>query len=141
MIKTTSQLIAQLESGNNIYAMRYEKNWRYITNEIRESFLWAHRGLYFSRDTVDMILSTSWGKHQIMGSVLYEIGFPGKILDFAQNEELQEWYFHEFLETRGIYYSLDELRNDERKRNKFAYRYNGDQTGVYAKRMLNLMGE
>lgn len=78
MIKTTSQLIAQLESENCVYALRYEN----VTNEIRDAFLSAHR---------------------------------------------------------GINYGLDELRNDERKRNKFAFHYNGDKSGVYAKRMLNLM--
>jgi hypothetical protein len=138
MTKTTSRLIALVESGDNKYAVRYEPTWRYVTVGLRERFVRAHREMMVSKATSQMMLSTSWGKFQMMGSVLYELGYNGKLLDFATSETLQEIWFDKFLTNRDINFTFDELMTDGRKRYRFAHRYNGDTTGVYESRMIEI---
>lgn len=137
MITTLSQLVAEVESGNNVFAVRHEPAWRYTTKKIIDSFHRAHRPLKMSNQTALTLLACSFGKYQVMGSVLYEIGFQEELIKFAASEFLQDFWFKEVLKYKGIEFSLTEILQDEKKRNLFARRYNGDAS-VYGARLMNV---
>lgn len=137
---TLSRLVAQVESDNHHTAVRYEPRWKYTTQECLLKFHRAHRPLRMTDDTARVLLSCSWGKYQIMGSNLYDMGYSSPLVEFAASEYLQDSWFHQFVQLRGINYTLDEIINDKTKREHFAYRYSGDKT-VYAARLLNVYSQ
>ena len=134
MITTISQLIALVESGNKPDAIRFEPAWRYATPALIDLCLRSHE-TFMTRDTAKVLLSCSWGKYQIMGSVLYEMGYRGTLLEFANSTTLQDAWFETYCQKRGIAFTLAEVINDPTKRTKFAAKYNGDAVG-YAKKMM-----
>ena len=97
MTLTTSQLVARVESEGNHTLVRYEPNWRYVTKECITRFHRAHLPGRMTAQTALMLLSCSWGKFQIMGSNLYDMGYTGTIVDFGASESLQEEFFFKFL--------------------------------------------
>ena len=140
MIMTLSRLVAQVESANCKFVMRYEPSWNYVTRAIIDRFHDAHRPVRMSPGTALVLLSTSWGKYQIMGSVLYEMGYAGHLTEFADSEYLQDQYYDVYVKRRNIDYTLAEILNDKEKREHFAHRYNGDKK-VYSQRLLNVYTE
>lgn len=137
MTLTLSRLVAQVESENNPTLVRYEPNWRYTTHECVAKFHRAHRPGKMTGQTALMLLSCSWGKYQIMGSNLYDMGYSEPLVKFAASEYLQELWFHNFIQLRKINFTLSEIIGDKEKREQFAHRYNGDKT-VYSARLLNV---
>lgn len=133
---TTSQLIALVESNNQPAALRYEPGWKYATPELIEKCRRAHVGLFMSRDTAKVLACMSWGAYQIMGSVLYEMGYAGTFHEFMSSPELQLHWFNIYIRRRGIDYDFGSLMQDVALRERFALRYNGSVT--YAARMLEI---
>lgn len=134
---TLSQLVAQVESGNEFSAVRYEPGWKYVTAENLRRFHRAHAPLKMNNETSRMLLSCSWGKYQMMGSNLYDLGFESPLVVFAASEYLQGAWFEMFLKARKIDFTLDEILTDKNKREFFSLKYNGDKK-VYAERLLNV---
>lgn len=64
--------IIQVESGGNPYAVRYEKNFRWL-NEPLDRFHWH-------TDTERVMQKTSWGLMQIMGVIARDMGFKERFL-------------------------------------------------------------
>jgi len=134
---TLSRLVAEVESNNSPYAVRYESGWRYTTKKSIDSFHRAHRPVRMSEETVRILLASSWGKYQMMGSNLYDMGYGAELVQFASTEFEQDIWFKNFLQTRGIDFTLEEILKDKAKRQLFARRYNGDAT-TYSARLLNV---
>lgn len=140
MITTLSQLVAQVESNNVVTAIRYEPNWRYITPALIAQCKKAHMPAFMNDTTARAIMSMSYGKYQIMGSVLYELGYKGTLMNFATNVTLQDAWFEVFIDRRTIAYTLTEIVNDKALRERFALRYNGDAK-VYSARLLTVYNQ
>lgn len=138
MIKTTSQLVAQIESGGIPYAMRYEAKFTPSPDAINKCIM-SHKPAFMSRPTAEVICKTSWGVYQIMGENLYTIcGLRTNLNVFINNTDLQEEMFQRFLEFRDINYTLADLQHDAGKLSKFARRYNGSSD--YALKIKQTMG-
>lgn len=133
MIQTISELIAQAESNNRLSALRFEPSY-HPTEYAYPKITKYHPGL--SKSTYDTILASSWGKYQIMGDNLYMLGLRSTILDFWQDETLQDQYFNGFIKSREIDFTLEEILNDKEKRDKFSHRYNGST--VYGERLVGI---
>lgn len=138
MIETTSQLIALVESDNNPGAIRYEPGWRYVTNDLIAICRRSHAPIFMNDATARALMMFSYGRYQIMGSVLYEIGYRGTLLDFQNSVTLQDAWFTEFIRKRNIDFDLKTLANDGFKRRLFGARYNGAGE-AYAAKMLSRM--
>jgi hypothetical protein len=132
MITTTSQLIAQIESNNQPGAVRFEPLWKYATDELCKICIASHPA-YMNMTTARALCMFSYGRYQIMGSVLYEIGYRGALLAFQNDTTLQDAWFHEFLIKRGIFFAIEQLAAYPNMRNQFALRYNGNQQAYAAK--------
>lgn len=134
MIATLSDLIALVESNNNPFAMRYEPAFLPQPQAVNSLASKTHCSL----STAQIILKTSWGKFQIMGQSLYDLGFvdwPGVML---ANGGLQTQLFGEYCTRRGINFTLDEIINSSNKRALFAKYYNGPgNIPVYSQRIID----
>jgi hypothetical protein len=132
-------VIAQLESGYNVYAMRFEPNF-YQRIRARfddagdESARNAMRlyvkihGYTPSKDTMAAICATSWGMYQILGWNLFVYGLIGVPLpEWQKNPVIQDSSFDAFLARNGFDGWGDRPYNqisDSEKR-QFARMYNG----------------
>jgi hypothetical protein len=124
-----SQVVAQVESGGSIFAMRYEPNFGPHPASVAACQTAA--GEYISTETARMICKTSWGRYQIMGDNLYgqEIGLRVNIIQYASNEILQLHSFATFIGSLG-FQDVDFGALSETDLQKFAVLYNGSL--VYA---------
>jgi muramidase (phage lysozyme) len=117
-----SDVISGIESGGNIYAARYEPQWRYLTDAMISETCKIHK---CSIVTARMLLSTSWGKYQIMGAVLFELGYRQRIIPDFFHPQMQEVYFSKYLASRKISNDISQLLTEEGRR-FFATKYNGN---------------
>lgn len=72
--------IIEIESGGNTYAIRYEKNYRWLVKPLKQ--------FHWHTPTERISQKTSWGLMQIMGAVARERGFEGRYLAELCNPEL-----------------------------------------------------
>lgn len=125
MSKTISQLVAQVESGNVPWAMRFEPAFKPSEQAINNCIK-AHKPAYMNRTTAENICKTSFGAYQIMGENIYTVCKYGEsIAQFLSSKFDQHTAFTRFIEARGINFSTEEILRDVDKRNLFARRYNG----------------
>lgn len=137
MISTTSQLIALVESNNQPGALRFEPLWKYATDELCKQCIRSHPA-FMNMTTARALCMFSYGKYQIMGSVLYELGYKGTLIDFQNSTTLQDAWFETFVNKRGIACELSDLAKYPQVRTTFARRYNGDAVG-YAAKLVSTM--
>lgn len=136
---TISRLVKQVESGNQIQAMRFEPGWKHDTN-ILPWIVQAHRPAYMNNTTARTIAATSWGLYQIMGENIYRLGYRLPIMDYMHDEKAQDDMFRKFLIWRGIDYAVEEIMADADKMYKFARRYNGN-ANEYAARLRTVYAQ
>lgn len=135
MIKTLSELVAQVESGNQPFACRYEPGFaKYVTRESMVKIRSAYKPAWMSEATARALLMFSWGRYQIMGENLYALGLDINLVHFQNDLSLQDHFFWSYCRSRKIVYSLEEVLNDEKKRLDFALKYNGGTN--YAKKLV-----
>lgn len=121
-ITTLAQLVAFNESNNRLKAVRFEPahipGASYI-NKMKEI-------ANCSSATASILCAMSWGKYQIMGDTLIDLGLTVSPLDFIGDEPTQDYYFLQFLNHNHIVsYSLVDVTQDAVKRATFARIYNG----------------
>jgi hypothetical protein len=119
-----SQVVAQVESSGDIFALRYEP-----TYEPSSASIVACRSAassYMSVESARMICKTSWGRYQIMGDNLYgsAIQLRDNIIQYASNEILQLHSFATFIGSLG-FQDVDFATLSELDLQKFALAYNG----------------
>lgn len=135
-----ARVIADVESNSRYGALRFERRvFNRITDQGSTPVTVAiAKACNCSSDTAKMIYSTSWGAFQIMGFNIYDkaIGYTGDISTFLFNQDTQVAAFNTFIKTKGIEYSIEDLK-DEHTRNTFAVTYNGSTD--YAVRVLASM--
>lgn len=131
--QNVTELVALIESSRNQYAIRFEPSFAvaYTKSILIEKYnLVTH-------STANVIGKTSWGMFQIMGVNIYHLGYQKQIGEFLCSLEDQMGIFKKYLEVNGIDFTLDELRESQEKREKFAKRYNGSI--AYAKKIEALL--
>lgn len=134
MISSISQLVAQVESGGNQWAVRFEPSYHPDAKAFLNARV-AMPGLSFV--TYETLLACSWGQFQIMGDNLYMLGLKVSLQEYCSDPAMQEMFFLRFCAQRNIAYTLDEILNDDAKRQDFAHHYNGNTIG-YSTRMLSV---
>lgn len=126
IISRLAELIRHVESDNIKTAIRYEPNFeKYVSEKAVDRCREAHKPAYMNNTTARSILKHSFGFYQIMGENIYSLGYDKTIFDFVNSEDEQERMFDKFCRSRGITYSLHEIMTDKKKREHFAWRYNG----------------
>lgn len=127
-VETLCSLIKSIESGGDMGAIRFERKvFNRITDKGTTPVLMAiQKANKCSSDTARLIYSTSWGGYQVMGFNLYDrINIGVSIASYLKDYCLQDETFYQFIQMKNIIYSIDELKNDQVKRDHFALTYNG----------------
>lgn len=135
MITTLSQLAAQVESGNNPGALRFEPAFR----PSAEAIINCKKANACSNATALVLCAMSFGKYQIMGENLWGLlGYTVDAAHYLNNEDLQDSSYWNFCQRKGIGFSLIEVLHDPAKRLQYARLYNGPGNPVaYGDRMLS----
>jgi len=133
-----SDVVAQVESGGSILAMRYEP--AYSPPEASVEACIAAASTYIDYITALTICKTSWGKFQIMGGNLYSapLSLSENILRYATDEALQLATFNKFIETIG-FENVEFSTLTANQLNRFALAYNGSI--VYAQSLQKAYAE
>ena len=127
MLIMLSEVVAQVESANNPFSMRFEPAW--IPHNELAAQKYATGG-WIDEPTAAMICKTSWGKYQIMGDNLYgQLGYDGSLVDYLISPIRQLKYFQSFLRTIG-FSDVDFSALSNSQLDAFAMKYNG--SAVYA---------
>jgi hypothetical protein len=130
--------MAQVESDGNPLAVRFEQAHKPMARFIAG----MGRVAGCSLSTAQILCRMSWGKFQIMGDNLVDLGLTVSPLQFCMSEALQESLFDKFLSKHGINFSLESVLNDAGNLHDFASIYNGpDNIDAYSKRMLSVYAE
>ena len=131
---TLADLIAQVESSCNQYALRFEK--AYIPQDQNiETMSIINK---CSKITAEILCKMSFGLFQIMGNNLISLGLSTSVFQYCNSIAAQEQMFSRYCIRNNCEYSLDDILNDETKRLDFAKKYNGPgQPEVYAKYLID----
>lgn len=133
MIKTTADLIAQVESNGNPYACRFEpaytpRQWPAMA-----------RLANCSESTAKVLCAMSFGLYQIMGDNLIALGVTVSPLAYCADTNLQLATFNKFLDRNRINFSLDGLISYSINRETFSRAYNGPgNVAAYSQRILDI---
>lgn len=139
-MNTLEELISDIESGGNQYAMRFEPlvyERTQNSNRYEAMVNVAKSRNKCSRATACMIVATSWGKFQIMGFNLYDpssLDYPHSVGQYMADTDDQAGTFKTFCQRKNIYFSVTDLL-DETLALRFARVYNG--ADEYAKRIAS----
>lgn len=135
MITTLSQLAAQVESGHNPGALRFEPAFR----PSAEAIVNCKKANACSNATALVLCAMSFGKYQIMGENLWGmLGYSFDVAYFLNSEDLQDSAYWNFCQRKGIGFSLNEFLTDSAKRLQYARLYNGPgNPAAYADRMIS----
>ena len=134
-----NELIAMAESSNNQSAIRYEPgyiNRLMVSPEEYVIVAAAMAANACNKFSAQVLCSASYGLYQIMGESIYRLGYKKSIFDYVQSASDQTDIFNDFIRSRGIAYTLDEIVNDQTKRENFAHHYNGDIV-AYSQHLLD----
>lgn len=133
-ITNLADLIAQVESAGDPYAIRYEPNWTFTTPATLAAAVRVHR---CSTETARVLLSCSWGLYQVMGSVIYDLSAPGTepnlLKDFVSDTTLQTRYFERFNSVFCGTATLADIVHETETGLHFCERYNGDGPAYMAR--------
>jgi hypothetical protein len=133
-MKTLEDIISQIESGDNLYAMRFEPHVferMHQTNRYGAAVAVAKQQNRCTLETARVICATSWGRFQIMGFNLYDpaLGEPFPFLNpigaYLESIIWQSRHFKAFCDKKDILFTVEELIGDPAKVLKFARTYNG----------------
>ena len=129
-----ADLIAEVESGGNQYALRFEKG--YIPQDQNVETMSTINKC--SKITAEILCKMSFGLFQIMGNNLISLGLSINVFKYCNSVAAQEQMFSRYCIRNNCEYSLDDILNDETKRLDFAKKYNGPgQPDVYAKYLID----
>lgn len=130
-----SDLIAQVESNNNQYALRFEPAYNPHALNVTD-YAKRHN---VSQATARMCLASSWGLYQIMGDNLYSYGLQISLPNYACSVQVQKLYFTTFLTRNNLYNLTADYQNfisSDDNLAEFAKVYNGPgNVDAYVQRM------
>jgi len=136
MISTVSALIAQVESGGNPWAVRFEP----AHNPAPEFVSRMMAACACSHDTARVLCATSWGMYQIMGDELMALGLSMSPVQFCASAQTQNDMFAKVLDEKKLSaYTLNDLITSASARTFFASKYNGPgNVTAYSQRILDV---
>ena len=123
-------VVAQVETNDNPFAIRFEQalmaQWAAM-NPVRGAILAAIASLHdCSHDTARMIACTSWGRYQILGENLYDRALVNvTVFAYVADPKLERLAFDALLIRKDVAFALQDIIDDEAKRQKFIAAYNG----------------
>lgn len=131
-----ASVIKAIESGGNPHRPRFEYHafiawpWTPVYDRITDKHL-------CSRDTAQMIATTSWGVYQMLGINIFDPAIsgvdPDDIFAYVADAAMQDASFAGFLKAKAIDWTLEELLGDADKMQKFCAAWNGPaNTATYA---------
>lgn len=133
-ISNIAQLVAFVESNNNMYAIRFEQSY---LNRVKNTDAMAQR-LNITHTTARFLLSCSWGKYQIMGENLWNMGIRVSPIKYCDDTDMQDISFHTYCVINNCDYTLSQILNDNESRIDFATKYNGPENpDGYSKLLMN----
>ncbi len=134
MITTLSQLIAQVESSGNPYAVRFEASYSPGNSQIIKMQSLARCTLA----TAGVLCKISWGLFQIMGDNLVDLGLDMSPIAYCSEKIEQLNMFNAYCVANDCVYTLEDVISNASKRLDFARKYNGPGDPVaYAAAMMN----
>ena len=123
-----ASVIKSIESGGNPHRPRFEYHafmawpWTPVYDRIL-----AKHGC--TRDTAQMIATTSWGAYQMLGVNVFDPAISGvdpeHLFAYVADADMQDRSFAHFLEAKGIGWTLAELLGDADRMERFCARWNG----------------
>ena len=124
---TLIDVIAELESSNNQYALRFESELMLITynSEILNTIIKYNQ---CDEITAKMIYNTSWGLYQIMGFNLYSMGLKTNVIAYCAEKSIQTIYFIQFLSENNINFKIQDMLQNNNLMASFIKTYNGNGT-------------
>ena len=131
MTLNLAAVIAQVESSGRDISPRFEPTLYYeLTADPtpeRGKIIGAIGTIHFcNQTTARMIAATSWGRYQILGETLYSVCQCSVDVFTLVNEPLeQDAMFENFVQARGIAFTIEDLIMDSAKRQLFIEKYNG----------------
>lgn len=136
MISTLSDLIAQVESTGNPWAVRFEPAHNPAASFVSRMAAVAR----CSTDTARVLCASSWGLFQIMGDELMALGLNMSPIQYCASAQTQQATLPRFLAEKGLSaVTLDAVINDTPTRLNFATKYNGPgNVQVYSQRLLDV---
>lgn len=123
-----SDVIAGVESSDNIMAMRFEPAmYGNAPGWAKNQLTYIHAANpWASPETGLMIASTSWGRYQILGANIYAFGaYNSPIAAFLASSSDQESVFHDFIGPHGYHPEDDTSVWNIAEFGAFAAFYNG----------------
>lgn len=143
---TLADIVGDIESGNDQFAMRFEpavyREWpeaEWVSGEFQPKIRIAKKIAAANRcnyHTAVMIAATSWGRFQIMGENIYQRFNDSVFVWMASNSD-QLTTFTGYCADRHIAFTPLELVEDAGKRATFAREYNGPAAiADYASKIL-----
>ncbi|HUW47003.1 MAG TPA: N-acetylmuramidase domain-containing protein [Dehalococcoidia bacterium] len=131
---TLADLIAQVESGGNQYALRFESAHNPYDNKIATMATLCK----CSRVTAKVLCQMSFGLFQIMGDNLVDLGLSTNVFLYCDSIATQNEMFNRYCIHNNCEYTLDDILNDQSLCLDFAKKYNGPgQPEVYAKYLVD----
>lgn len=126
---TLARVISQIESSNNPRALRFEPavysglKANHLITDAENSIMSIHD---CTRETAEIIYSTSFGLYQIMGFNLWgELDYTQTLFNYVADENAQYDMFCEFLQRKQIAFDLSDLLKNKSNLDRFAILYNG----------------
>lgn len=120
-INTLAQLISWVESSSNLLAVRYEPDYH-----AQPHLIATMKDICdCSYDTAKMLCSTSWGKYQIMGAMLIQLGLTVSPITYCHAGALQDDFFLRYIAADHLSLTLADIQHAPDKRRLFCRLYNG----------------
>lgn len=120
-ILNLEMLVAWNESNNNPFAVRFEPAFNVDSHLVYRMMQCAKCNF----TTAKILCAMSWGRFQIMGSQLVQLGLDVSPYHFVWDDVMQSDYFHRYMLADHLTLTLADVLNDPTKRALFARLYNG----------------
>lgn len=135
---TLAGLVALVESNNNPYAVRLEQSY---LDRVKNADAMVQR-LNITHTTARFLLSCSWGKYQIMGENLWNMGIRISPIKYCNDTNVQDISFHTYCVINKCDYSLNRILSDSESRTDFAIKYNGNgNVESYLQKMMEIYND
>lgn len=132
---TLAELIARVESDNNQFAVRFEPAYHPNPDHVSTLANLAKIGYH----SAEILCAFSFGYYQIMGDNLIGMGLQCSPIEYCCLPGLQLVMFTKYCSDNNCDYSLDDIINDQSKREDFAKKYNGPgNIMAYSSRILTI---
>lgn len=137
-VSTLADLIAQVESNGNSYAVRFEP--KYTPAEHAPFTMMELCKCNFT--TAKVLCAVSWGKFQVMGDMLIRLGLNVSPFKYMADDAMQNDFFGRYMAADRLTLTLDDVLNHPQQRALFVRLWNGPgNIDGYSARLLAVAKE